>query len=1007
MKKIHVPGIGLQDCVLMRKMPEGEYDVDICEDLHSLIRDVVDDGTATLRANQQEEKQKASGSMITGSILSGAAAAHVVANPLDALLQLGTLPLPQTGSQEQADDSKFDEDKDDGDDDADDIASSLLAGFGAVVGKVVSPPAQSKTAARTAATVAKAGDHGKNFARNAGVITTIAKPQPTTSPSNAGFSTSLAEVSSAVKGRGKQSRIPLQADLLLEYEKVPPKVTEMKTLGRSLQHEDFKEQILSLAVDNRVNAVLKEGCRIAKAFMKEMKQVKNRLDTRTSTPDEAKNKVKEYIEVARIIDTAFAEFLKFPNAFAIPAAADWARVVEAFPEFVLPFALDYRTYHQENLEDSISDNRDKLRERMLVTSRRKGWSSEIILQVNENFIERRLGHMVLEVKGTTVEDKAKTEKLSEFALTVGAPDIVNETSKTDLTYCGEALTTKREVSLQRQEEALTWLKARRTDTKYAGILKTLVNGKHKQVEAVIAIGDKNLAERKKKFGRTEVFDQVAETIDVLKSVDGEWGQERADIFEKAMKMVTANFTNPAADAKTSSLLEKLLAFMTALNDTSEVLISRIMEQVQFVFITLEAGGDIKDNWSSVVDTMEWRMQSARIRHHIALDIEKSMLPKFATEDLRNTYAELVKFSESRFNLFLSLKNIGTLVIEISGKHNQAGQTDADLLEFGGLHTEMDKRLEVIGRAVLWMQDEGIKNVLDAARAFRQKYSQASLGAPRLEAHAEQVMNAMTTYIGNAKNDGFKCVAAAMYPQMEEEIHIGKQLVVYSADASDMTTKFEHVRVIILTVRQGSMIPLMTGHKEQEIFDAIGANIFPEVYDGLKDYTVEQLVDTFENCWGMAGSAPCKELKNFLEDFKKSSRSFCAFVSGDIEKVLGGHEGLLKDFDKAITVSSTAEYIKKAKAACGEAAEVIELSKSRLSRIGLKDTACPAISRCMLNIIYKLKYRYKFVPLQGEPHGKIGIRRICLNLCPRNMKIVKEFYNGLSKLQRKYVLRIEL
>ena len=123
MKSINVPGLGIQECVLMRKAPEGEFDVVVSEDLASLVRDVVDDGSSIVRANQQEHKQKSAAAAIQQSILDGAGNALVVESPLDAVLAASVASSPKGVSAS----SRGEEEDDDASDEEAVGLSSLLA----------------------------------------------------------------------------------------------------------------------------------------------------------------------------------------------------------------------------------------------------------------------------------------------------------------------------------------------------------------------------------------------------------------------------------------------------------------------------------------------------------------------------------------------------------------------------------------------------------------------------------------------------------------------------------------------------------------------------------------------------------------------------------------------------------------------------------------------------------------------------------------------------------------
>ena len=96
---MNVPGLGITDCVLMRRAPQGYFDVVVSENLNSLVREIVDDGTETLRANQQEVKQANLGKQIAGSVLSGMDQAKVADNALMKALELARKPADDAARQ--------------------------------------------------------------------------------------------------------------------------------------------------------------------------------------------------------------------------------------------------------------------------------------------------------------------------------------------------------------------------------------------------------------------------------------------------------------------------------------------------------------------------------------------------------------------------------------------------------------------------------------------------------------------------------------------------------------------------------------------------------------------------------------------------------------------------------------------------------------------------------------------------------------------------------------------
>ena len=68
-QRLPVPGKGMQEMVILRKLPEGEYDMDLNVDTGIAMTQHMDDGTRTLRAGQQQATFESMAQGITGNIV--------------------------------------------------------------------------------------------------------------------------------------------------------------------------------------------------------------------------------------------------------------------------------------------------------------------------------------------------------------------------------------------------------------------------------------------------------------------------------------------------------------------------------------------------------------------------------------------------------------------------------------------------------------------------------------------------------------------------------------------------------------------------------------------------------------------------------------------------------------------------------------------------------------------------------------------------------------------------
>ena len=86
------------------------------------------------------------------------------------------------------------------------------------------------------------------------------------------------------KGRGKQSKIPVDTDELLNFENVTSKVNELEAAMAPLRSAPFDVVLPQLAELHLVTNVLKSLVKVSKTFQSDMKTVGKKLSLRQCTP---------------------------------------------------------------------------------------------------------------------------------------------------------------------------------------------------------------------------------------------------------------------------------------------------------------------------------------------------------------------------------------------------------------------------------------------------------------------------------------------------------------------------------------------------------------------------------------------------------------------------------------------------------------------------------------------------------------------------------------------------
>ena len=338
-KKTNLPAHGMQECVLMRKAPEGEFDLEISESLCSLVRDVVDTGTNVIREGQQEEKQKAAAEQISASVLEGTQKAKVYSNPMEHVLanalsmQAKDITVHEPVGAVDGSGGDIDDSEDGGDDGTSSLLSSLLGLSAAASGGRVFSGKSSRGGAEGGGGSRSSG----GFLGGAVAAATPAKVRVAKSV-GAEVSPGVPDSPAAGKGRGKQARIPIQVESLLEFEKVPDKVRMVKLAMARLKHEDFCKQVIDMKVAASTNSVCKDIQKVVKTFTADMKATKKRLDTRLNTPEAAKVEVNNMIHAATVLVFAISEVQKYPGPFCLSELSEWQEIEEIWDSFTWPFA---------------------------------------------------------------------------------------------------------------------------------------------------------------------------------------------------------------------------------------------------------------------------------------------------------------------------------------------------------------------------------------------------------------------------------------------------------------------------------------------------------------------------------------------------------------------------------------------------------------------------------------------------------------------------------------------
>ena len=286
-KTIFVPGEGMIECVLLRQCPEGEYDVTYEASLSAVIKEQHDAGDCEVRENQADVKYLELGKAISGDV-------KALGDAKGMREYTAAKVKGNTKKKSDAAGNADDEDEADGDADAsassssgseDDLGAdaflkgSLLDGLLATKPKQPKPAAVS-TAKPAASSSKKAGQRRRSRSRSP----RIAKP-PSSSSSRAG---------GKATGKGKASRIPAQADQLLEHEGVASTVQNFQAIAAGLSDGPFASPLTDPKDMDKMKERSKKFGEDLEKMLKSLQQITVKLTRRVGTPEEAISKLEEH-----------------------------------------------------------------------------------------------------------------------------------------------------------------------------------------------------------------------------------------------------------------------------------------------------------------------------------------------------------------------------------------------------------------------------------------------------------------------------------------------------------------------------------------------------------------------------------------------------------------------------------------------------------------------------------------------------------------------------------------
>ena len=401
-KKLPIPGVGPRECVLLRKCPVGEYDVEMEASLSSVIREEVDAGSVRLREGQEIQKQEHLARQITGNatkkqadnVIDLASYENKYMRPSSRSSQPAVAPpgaLPRMMSTDPSDSDGDDSSDGDGPNNTShDFAGTLLDGF-------MAPTPRPPAAAARACPPPKSNKH---------VAAAKAQSAQLTAPATGGLGDAHEKRKGG--GKGKAARIPTGVSGLLQHEGVGKLEAEFTAMKAQFTKAPFSEtNTFSLATSKQFETIRKDMASKLDKIIKDVQVVEARLERRTWTPRDAMDTLQELRLTAKAVHSLLAEVSKndFDPARAIPflekATASGVDV---------GYLVRVKIYCQR-LKDWVRFGKwDELRLHLLQD---KGFPSTCLEELHDNILETELQKMIQKMPANPKSDLA-SQALGKF-----------------------------------------------------------------------------------------------------------------------------------------------------------------------------------------------------------------------------------------------------------------------------------------------------------------------------------------------------------------------------------------------------------------------------------------------------------------------------------------------------------------------------------------------------------------------------------------------------------------
>ena len=322
LKQIRIPGKGLCECILFRRLPVGEYDLELEAAAGTLLSERHDDGERTIREGQQMSKFNELASQITGGV--DAAQAQPLPEVRNPSLATSSAGIEDEKEVEEIVDSEVSDDDDEEEESMAHLNMSILGtlltkseavrGSSSARGRSSSKPATQPSTRGTPPTSSKpprrenpksrqpspnadAGPSKDSHAKSG-------NKQPVRQPSP------MATEEQKCKGRGKGSKIPVDVQGVLEYYEIPALVTKITTAMAPTLKTPFSSVLDSPAAITEFDQKCPD---IATALLKvygEFVAVDNKMTKREFTPQEALEEVRKYRCHATTLQKIFTQVCK-------------------------------------------------------------------------------------------------------------------------------------------------------------------------------------------------------------------------------------------------------------------------------------------------------------------------------------------------------------------------------------------------------------------------------------------------------------------------------------------------------------------------------------------------------------------------------------------------------------------------------------------------------------------------------------------------------------------------